>query len=63
MAMKMNVKSNRTVLVDGYQPGPPKSGTRVVRDSATGKVTASGPKNLPKAVSAIKTPTPKNGAQ
>jgi len=52
-------KLARTLLIDGYQPKPPKSGTRLVRDSETGVFASKGPGKLPKAVSAIKTPNKK----
>ncbi|GEM_PF-3187384 len=51
-------KAERRVLVEGYQPKAPKSGTRIVRDKVTGKVVAKGPKKLPKASSAIITQHP-----
>ncbi len=47
-------KISRTVLVDGYQPTAPKSGTRVSKDPKTGRAMSAGPKKLPKATSAIK---------
>lgn len=50
-------KMARTVLVDGYQPAAPKSGSNVARSSKTGQFISTTPSKLPKATSAIKKPT------
>lgn len=50
----------RTVLVDGYQPRSASGGyIEVIRDERTGKFISTAPKRLPKATSAVQSPSPK----
>lgn len=53
-------ESARTILVDGYQPRSASGNyIEVVRDARTGQIISTAPKKLPKATSAIQSPSPK----
>ena len=52
--------AERTLLVDGYQPRTADGHyIEVTRNASTGKLISTAPKKLPKATSAIQSPSPK----